>query len=272
MRSIAIYFLFLIALSFISCEEVVNVDLKTAEPRLVVDANIDWQKGTDGKTQTIKLTTTAGYYDTVIPAATGAIVSVSSSANEVFDFIEDTPGTYVCQSFVPKINEVYTLTIVYQGETYTATETLLATPTIKRVEQRNDGGFTGEDIEIKFFFDDFPNETNYYFAAIKNPKKAIPQYGVLEDRYFQNNEMPIIYSDPDLTSGDVLPSRLYGISKTYFNYMNILLAQTGVTSGGPFTTPPATVRGNIVNQTNFDNYALGYFRLGEMEFLEYTVE
>jgi hypothetical protein len=52
--------------------------------------------------------------------------------------------------------------------------------------------------------------------------------------------------------------------------MNILL---GITGGvGPFSTPPATLRGNIVNLTNEENFCLGFFRLSEIDRLDYTVQ
>ena len=54
--------------------------------------------------------------------------------------------------------------------------------------------------------------------------------------------------------------------------MFILLQQTSDQGGGPFETQPATVRGNIVNQTNPDNYPLGYFRVSEVSTLNYTVQ
>ena len=57
-----------------------------------------------------------------------------------------------------------------------------------------------------------------------------------------------------------------------YNYMNVLLGIAGTNGGSPFQTPPATVRGNIVNQTNFNNFALGFFRLSETDTMSYTVE
>lgn len=274
MNRITFFFLFLISLNFIACEEVVNIPLQSSEPRLVVDATIDWKKGTEGNLQTIKLSNSTGYYDSVIPKVSGATVYITNSNNSVFDFIESNniPGNYICQNFIPIINETYTLTIIHQGQIYKATEILAKAPTIKRVEQKNDGGFMGQDIEIKFFFNDIPNESNFYFASIKNPHVTLPEYAVLEDRFFQNNEMSIFYSNSNLISGDILLSSIGGISKNYFNFMNILIAQTGNNSGGPFSTPPTTIRGNIVNQTNFENYALGYFRLSESDFMEYVVK
>lgn len=257
----------------VSCEEVIDVNLDTASPRLVVEASINWDKETEGNQQFIKLTTTTAYFATSIPTVSGATVFITNSNNVVFDFIEDElPGIYECSTFLPVLNEIYTLTIVYNGETYTSTEKLLETPDIKRVEQKEDGGILGNDIEVKFFFDDIEDETNFYLEQIDNPYEILPQYSVTQDRFFQNSELFGLYFSEDLEPGDLLTFTLNGITQNSYNYLNILLAQTGSSNGGPFSTPAATVRGNVVNQTNFDNYALGYFRLSERVRVTYTIE
>jgi len=273
MRTIHTILMLLLLLGFSGCEQVVDVDLSTAEPRLVVEASINWQKGTAGNVQTIKLSTTTGYFATEIPKVSGAIIFITNSSNTVFNFVEeDEPGSYVCNDFIPQINETYTLTITYDGQTYTSTEKLLASPTVTRVEQNNEGGISGEDTEVKFFFNDLVDESNFYFLEIRDPYKVIPEYGVLEDRFFQNNEMFGLYISDELQPTDQLVFRIYGVSQDYFNYMDILLEQSGTTSIGPFATPTSTVRGNVVNQTDFDNYALGFFRLSESDLIEYTIE
>ena len=260
-------------LLFTSCEKVIDVDLATGEPRLVVQASINWYAETNGNEQQIKLSTTMSYFSNEIPPVVAATVFITNSANQVFTFLEDeTAGTYLCNDFIPIVGENYTLTIVYEGQTYTSTEKLLNTPTVSRVEQKNDGGFLGEDIEVKFFFDDLQNETNQYLLKIDDSYKVIPEYGVLEDRFFQNNEMFGLYISEDLKATDTLKFTLNGVSLNYFNYMNILLTQTGTTSAGPFSTPTSTVRGNIINQTNFNNFALGYFRLSKTEVKEYIIQ
>ena len=265
--------LFILLVLFTSCEKVIDVDLATGEPRLVVEASINWYAETDGNEQQIKLSTTTSYYSNEIPPVIGATVYITNSTNQVVYFVEDdTPGTYKCSDFIPIVGEDYTLTIVYEGQTYTATEKLLNTPTVSRIEQKNDAGFLGEDIEVKFFFDDLENETNQYLLRIDDPYKVIPEYGVLEDRFFQNNEMFGLYISEELKASDTLKFTLNGISLNHFNYMNILLAQTGTSSAGPFSTPTSTIRGNIINQTNFNNFALGYFRLSKTEVEEYIIE
>ncbi|MNR65715.1 hypothetical protein D3C85_1888770 [compost metagenome] len=64
----------------------------------------------------------------------------------------------------------------------------------------------------------------------------------------------------------------YGISKSYYNYMSIIISLAGQNNGGPFQSPASTVRGNVVNITNPKNYPLGYFSLGEIDSKEYTIE
>ena len=49
-----IIYILLISLSFASCEDVIDVDLDSAEPRLVIDGSLNWIKGTNGNSQFIK--------------------------------------------------------------------------------------------------------------------------------------------------------------------------------------------------------------------------
>ncbi len=268
-----IILLLLVITSFTSCEKVIDVDLTTGKPKLVVEASINWYEENNGSQQKIKLSTTTDYFASEIPPVTDAEVTITNSLGQVFTFVQNTtPGIYECTDFNPIVNETYTLTILYQGETYTAIDTLLDTPQIIRVEQKNDAGFLGNETEVKFFFNDFVNETNHYFIRIDDPYKVIPEYGVLEDRFFQNNEMFSLYYSEDLKPSDTLKCTLNGVTLNYYNYMNVLLTQTGTNSAGPFSTPTSTVRGNVVNQTNFDNFALGYFRLSKTSVREYIIQ
>ena len=71
-----------------SCEDVIEVDLNNTDPRLVIDASINWFKGTSGNNQSIKLTLSAPYFDTQIPPANGALVSVFDASGNEYVFIE----------------------------------------------------------------------------------------------------------------------------------------------------------------------------------------
>ncbi|WP_333600621.1 DUF4249 domain-containing protein [Flavobacterium sp.] len=273
MKTLIYLFAIIMAVLVSSCEDVVNVDLDTAAPRLVIDGSIQWQKGTAGNEQKIKLSTTTGFYDTTIPTVSGALVFVTNSDNVTFTFTEETPnsGLYLCHDFVPEIEKTYVLTVVLNGETYTATETLKSVSPITNITQNDQGGFSGTDVEIKTYFNDPGDADNYYLLKYKANINAIPSYEVNDDEFFQGNEFFGYYTNEDIASGNNIDITLYGISKRYSEYMNkLILISMG--SGGPFSTPPATVHGNIINQTHPDNYALGYFNLSETDFRNYVIQ
>ena len=266
--------LLFVAAFFASCEEVIDVDLNTAAPRLVIDASINWIKGTDGSQQTIRLTTTTGYYQSEVPVVSGATVFVTNSTGTVFNFTEELgTGNYNCTDFLPQIGETYVLTVLHDGQTYTATDKLYATPDITYTVQDDEGGFLNEDIEVRFFYQDNGAEDNWYMYRFDTEVMPYPDYDAIDDQFFQGNEMFGIFSHEDLDHGDVLGIRLYGISQRYYNYMEQLIEiAEGGAGSGPFQTVPANVRGNIVNQTTESKYALGYFRLGEVDTLDYTIQ
>jgi hypothetical protein len=273
MRNYKYIFAIIIAILVSSCEDVVQVDLNTAAPRLVINGSIQWLKGTAGNEQKIKLTTTTGYYSNTIPTVSGAVVFVTNSDNVSFNFTEEVAnsGIYLCHNFIPEIDKAYVLTVNLNGETYTATETLKSVSPITHIDQNDEGGFAGDEIEIKTYFNDPDVVDNYYLFKYKASSLAIPYYAADEDEFFQGNEFFGYFSHEDIKSGDTVDITIYGVSKRYFEYMNklILIADGG---GGPFSTPPATVRGNIINQTNPGNYALGYFNVSETDFRNYILQ
>lgn len=256
-----------------SCEDVIDLDVPTSEPKLVIDASINWLKGTTGNEQEIKLTLSSPYFDFEIPPAYGAQILITDIANNSFEFIEEgSTGIYKNNTFIPSIEADYTLTIIYQGETFTATETLKPVSSIDYIEQNNDGGFSGEETEIKAYFTDPEDEENYYFFEFISDIPAIPSLEVYKDEFVNGNSIFGFYTEEDLSTGDELIIRNYGISERFYEFMFILLQQNGEDGGGPFETQPATVRGNCINQTNLDNFPLGYFRLSEVDELIYIVE
>lgn len=274
MKKHILYIYLVLSTLFYSCEKVIDVDLENSEPKLVIDAIIKQQLGTTGAEQVIKLSLTNDFYTNEILPANGATVTITNSSSDSFNFIEDgTTGNYICTNFVPSIGENYTLTVIYNGEIYTATNALIATPPIINVEQETVPDPAGEDlIQIKYFFQDDGNEDNYYILGVKNPNKQFPEFGVVSDEFFQGNVMFGFYGSSETEPGITLTLNVQGVTLGYHNYMNILTSIAGSGGGNPFATPPATLRGNIINQTNEENYPLGYFHLSEIDEIDYLVQ
>ncbi|GGF03320.1 DUF4249 domain-containing protein [Flavobacterium limi] len=256
---------------FSSCEETVNLDLETGETRLVVDAEIIWQKGTTGNEQTIKISKTAPYYNNTTPKVSGAQVRIENSDGDVFTFNETSPGSYVCTNFVPVINMNYTLYVTAEGQSFTAVEKLTSVTPIEKVEQAIVPDFGGEDvIELTFYYKDPANEVNYYLTDYQSDFLLFPEYELTDDDLFNGNEVSTRFSDEDkMKPGKTVHITHRGISKNFYNYMNLILEIYG---GSPFSVPPGNIRGNIVNTTNTSDFAFGYFRLCEADKVAYLVK
>lgn len=265
---------FVLSFLLISCEEVVHIDMDTAPIRLVVDASLNWQKGSKGNYQVIKLTTTTSFYSNVIPIVAGATVYITNPKGRVFDFkeFEGYEGFYVCDYFAPVINEIYTLTVVHGSQTYIASETMLPVPDLLNVDQEVDKSIINKDLyTIKAYFNDPANEANFYMNRfIKNGKTG--QSAVFDDRFVNGNYTNTVKIFDDLTKNDELRIELYGISSQYYDYMSKIFSMISEGNKGPFEVPPSQVRGNLVNQTVASNFAYGYFRLSEVSTIEYTVK
>ncbi|MCC1484767.1 DUF4249 domain-containing protein [Winogradskyella immobilis] len=260
-------------LLFTTCEDVIEIELNEAEPRLVIDASINWFRNTAGNEQSIKLSLTAPFFDDVVPPANGATVTITDTDGNTFNFIEEeSTGIYRNSNFIPVIEAIYNLIIIYNEEIYTATETLKSVVPIERIEQKDDGGFLGDDIELKAFYTDPANIENFYFFEFFDPISQVPTLEVYDDRFNDGNEIFGFYSEEGLEQGDLVTIRSYGVSQRFFDFMFILLLQGSDDSGGPFETQPATIRGNCINQTNPDNFPFGYFRLSEADEVLYTIQ
>ncbi|MDQ6472220.1 DUF4249 domain-containing protein [Flavobacterium sp. LHD-80] len=260
----------LFMLFFTSCEDVVNLDLDTADPKLVIDAEIIWKKGTDGSQQTIKITKTASYYNGSTPKVSGAIVRVENSNGDVFTFNQTEAGVYTCTNFVPVLNMEYKLFIEAEGKSLTAVEKLTSATPIDKVEQKIVPDFGGEDvIEVTFYYKDPIDQANYYITDYQSEFLIYPEYEITNDELYNGNEISTRYSHEDMKPGNTLKITHRGVSKNFFNYMKLILEAS---NSNPFMVPPGNIRGNIVNTKNNDDYALGYFRLCEADQVNYLVK
>lgn len=263
-------FSLLFVLLFLSCDKVVELDLENGDPKIVIDAEIIWEKGTSGNQQSIKITRMAPYYSPTTPKVSGAQVRVENSKGDVFTFNESEPGLYVCTNFVPAIDMEYKLFVNVDGQTLTATEKLIAVPPVEKIDQEFMPDITGPDlIVVTFYYKDPANQANYYLTDYKADILPYPEYGTTSDEFVNGNEISQKFTDADLKPGKVLDITHRGISKNFYNYMNLILE---VTNSNPFAATPGNIRGNIINTTNANNFALGYFRVCEANKLTYVVK
>lgn len=259
--------------------KVVDVDVPTATPRLVIEGSINWEKGSLGNNQTIKLSKTSSYYQEERDNVIGAIVKVSNKTNgEVFVFENQNDGTYTIDSFNPIVNNIYILEVEVNGEVYKAEETLMPVVDLSNVYQTK-MKYKEDVLEINVDFQDPANEENFYLFSLKESQDLLPTFLELDDEYVNGNLVNLFYerekddeiNQKEYAVGDMIEVELYGISEQYHNFM-ILLLDLYNSSGDIFSTTPVELKGNCINVTNSENYAYGYFRLSQVVKTSYTFQ
>ncbi|MFK5973988.1 MAG: DUF4249 family protein [Flavobacteriaceae bacterium] len=281
MKTYTIFTILFFAIAFSACEDVIDVPVQTAATKLVIDASLDWEKGTIGNAQSITLRTSTPFFDTTSDAiVTGALVKVTNNTNSTeFVFVDQNNGAYTTTEFIPILGQSYTLEVIYNAETYTATETLNKVTEITDLFQGREEGFNDEELELHVVFTDPPEEENRYLFKFQRHDELLPVFEVGFDKFVNGNEIDWWYEEEDddetdeneaIVPGDVVSIEMYGISETYYNYMEILINQIG--GVGIFSATPVAVKGNCNNLTNPENYAHGYFRLTEVNKTSYTFE
>ncbi|MDT0621467.1 DUF4249 family protein [Croceitalea vernalis] len=274
-----IKFSLIIVLAFLSsCTDVIDVPVQEGPTRLVVEASLDWEKGTQGNIQTIKLSESTPFFDTnTQTAVTSANVTVTNdSSGDDFIFEHQSNGEYLTTTFEPVIGQSYTLQITHNGESFTATETLTGVTEITDVFQDREDGFEDDVLEVHVTFTDPPEEGNNYLFKFQRRGDLLPDLEEADDEFVNGNEIDWWYEIEENEDENVLPFlpghvvniEMYGVSRAYYNYIDILIDQIG--GVGLFEATPVAVKGNCINTTNADNYAFGYFRLSEVVRTSYT--
>ncbi|MBC7000009.1 DUF4249 family protein [Cytophaga sp. FL35] len=279
-----IRFLILLFTSLIlttSCEDVIDVDVQNANTRLVVEASLDWEKGTAGNIQTINLRTSTPFFESGSnTSVTGALVTVTDlDTGTEFSFVDENNGSYRTNEFEPFLGHTYELEIVYNGEIFTAKENLNSVPDLNIIGQSREDGFNEDDLEVNMKIQDPPEEGNSYFFKFWKQGELLPYFeefddefvnGNVVDWYFEIGEDEETEKKEAFQPGDTVEINFYSISPEYLSYLRILINQIG--GVGLFDSIPVEVKGNCVNETNPENYAYGYFRVTQMVKASYLFE
>ncbi len=256
-----------------ACTDVVDVATPDGGARLVVEASILWEKGTEGNRQTIQLSTSSPYFEVNAndPVIGATVVIIKNDDDTPIIFEDQDNGEYTTVDFIPELNESYTLEINYNGQVYEATEILVPVSPIEEFEQVIDNGFEGEEIAVNVYFDDPVNIDNYYLSIFSTNTLPFVTLETRSDQFTDGNRSFIEYEDDSLVSGDSLFVDLQGVSERYYNYINLLSEQSEA-DDGPFQTIPVRLTGNCINVTTPSEEVLGYFRLSEISKGEYIIQ
>ena len=262
-----IFYLLLITCSiFASCTKVVNIDLNTANPNIVVDAEITDQAGP----YTVNLTQTVNFSDNnVFPGLTGAKVIISDNAGNSETLTETGSGNYVSSHLQGVSGRAYHISITSNNKNYTATSIMPAPVALDSVVADTSsrrigggGGFGGGGntatvlgVSVRAVFTDPAGITNYY--RLLEYVNRVPNYDNITIISDQGQDGAIIVRnvtrrDTSIHKGDTINVVLESIDANVYEYYRTLRHVTRSQTGIQTTVP-----GNPT--TNLSNNALGFF-------------
>lgn len=262
-----IFLILSLTIIFSNCEKVIDVDVPSIAPKLVVDASFQvfFDESPVTANTVVKLRLSADYFEETTPTVTNATVFLTNlSDNSIINFSDaNADGDYEpTNPFIPADNIEYELTIIHDNETYKGKASKIKSTPFVSVIQGDETLFSGEEIQLKIEFQDDGTQENYYVLDYTNNI-----FLLLEDRFFNGAlyNFSSFYQEDEIEVPTTVTIKLSGITKEYYTYFRILTSQSGESDGGPFQTAPTALLGNMINTTNDDNFPLGYFHISETD-------
>ncbi|MFT7161857.1 MAG: hypothetical protein ACI9GZ_003044 [Bacteroidia bacterium] len=270
MKNTRKYILLLMIGLVYSCEETINIDVLSLPANIVIEGLIT----NTNEYNYIKLTKSRDFYSSgEAEVITNAVVKVTDDLGNQFNYLHN-PGNdpelrgvyFPATPYLGVIDRSYTMSVVVNGEEYSATETLQPVTAIDSLtvffnqDEFDDPEDEGRYFEVLFYAEEPQDRIDYYlFKFYRNGE-------LLKD-----NDTDIYFADDKLLSGriDDLPTagyfaeedevkvEMYSMPRSGFIFYNDLSTLLN-NDGGLFTPPPANPRSNI------SNGALGYFHVGAM--------
>lgn len=251
-----------------ACEKEISIDLGTTSPRLVVEGNVLAGIDTVINVQTLRLTATAPYTGTAMPAPViNATVSVLEGST-IHPYTHRGSGLYQ-STFVAQPGKTYTLRIAHQGDTYQASETIQTGPPIQSLGIKYFPSALGspEGDFIVVNTTDPADDRNFYFwrlfingTLMINPSPGNIYRALQKDEFFNGQPLTnyLPYDNFRVIKGDRAVMEQYSISEAMYNYHYALF---NLTASSPVSgdVPPGNIRGNVINLSNRQRDALGFF-------------
>jgi len=245
---------FLAAAILVSCTKIIDVDLNSANPQLIVEANINNQPGP----YFVKLSRSVNFDEpNIFPAATGAIVVISDDFSNVDTLQEIFPGTYRTNFIQGINNRNYYLYINDGGNIHTAQSYLNPIVTLDSIpigSQPNPFGGS-PIIYVTPNFNDPAGIENYYKINEVINDTVVTRVMVSDDKSFDGetyNRPVFNFGSTALASGDTVTINLLCIDKPVYTYYFSFSQLSGF--GANQSATPANPVSNI---TGTD--VLGYF-------------
>lgn len=237
--------------TFTSCQKSIDIDLNEANPVVVIEANYT----AEDSTVRVRITETSNFFSgDAEPIIDNAVVTITNQAgvSEQVPFISN--GDYTLENYIPEYGTTYTMTVLANGVTYTATCDML--PVIDQQQILYDyiepGPFSGDGgYIVAVTYQDPAPEGDFTSVVLTKNGKELTELSdlVLNDDELTNGNFvvrPLFVKFFDI--GDTAEIELRTIDEKIHDYYVELSSLTNPNSAAP------------ANPTyQWENRALGFF-------------
>lgn len=246
-----ILILLVAAISLSSCEKVIDVDLNSADPQMVFEANL----GAGDDSLWFSLTQTADYFDSnPNPVVDGATIDFTDGFGITWRAKGMGNGKYLVYGMNSRVEQNYSVRVDVQGQITEAESFMPPTVLLDSItfEYFPASDFGDASYTINLAFQDPPDTANYYQVVIKANGEVKGDMVVFSDKFNQGAYLNLPLFGYEIESGDIVEVELQSIDKDVYQYLLTLasiVSQTG---------PPGIAPGNPTTNLKGD-IQLGYF-------------
>ncbi|HMI03220.1 MAG TPA: DUF4249 domain-containing protein [Pedobacter sp.] len=239
----------LCVLAIAGCEKVITLDLDNADPRIVIDANVNDQF----ENQIVRVSKTYSFSESnKFNGISGAKVVLTTMDGDVINYSETaSKGIYRSPRMRGKPGVEYTMTVTVEGKTYVSVSAMPFKVSLDSLTFKQFDFFGSINTYIAANFED-PGYTADQYRYILKVKDKVEEDAVSDDRFNNGNHAAnvLYYELDDLANGDTLEVELQCIDRPVYKYFFTLEQISG--DGGPPVSPENP-------PSNFSNGALGVF-------------
>jgi hypothetical protein len=241
----------LTAVSTLSCNKVIDLNLGNDSGKLVIEGNVTNVTGMQNVvlSRNVPFTSPNTY-----PAVTGATVSVSDDKGNNYPFTEGPAGTYSNGHLYGVAGTTYTMTVLTGGVTYKASSEMPPLVPLDSITSKtNDFNDRNNRREITVHFQDPPGEPNQYKFLLFVNNVQVDAIFAIDDEFTDGRyvNLDLVENQTDIYPGDTVRVEMQCLDKPIYTYWFTLAQQQQDTPGGGVapSNPP----------TNITPDALGYF-------------
>lgn len=244
-------YIVLLVFTLTGCEKVIDLDLNTTEPLIVVDGQVT-NSSTIGSTVRLSYTNKVKSDNSIIPLP-GATVTIQEDNGTIYTLPEVSSGVYQNTGLVGITGKTYHLKVITNGLTLTSSSKMPVSVNFDSLVVEEFPNF-GKTIKVvtPFYNDPLGYGNNYNFFLFKNGR-LIKDAFAYDDLFIDGKKItfPLIYSreTDEFKKGDIVEVVMNCIDYANYKYW---FSFSQSSTGSPLAVPDNPI-------TNIQGKAIGIF-------------